>query len=85
VRGEYQNLVEAPEASEGKLAYDTVKALCQKVAQRAAVYIWSADKRSQDGSDRHGSLHVKCAVVDAQLLFISSANLTAYALTLKWS
>lgn len=75
--------VEAPEASEGKVAYDTVKALGQKVAQHATVYLWPADKRPQDEAGRHGSLHVKCAVADTQLLFISSANLTAYALTLN--
>lgn len=75
--------VEAPDASEGKLAYDTVKALGQQIAQRAKVYIWPADKRPQDEAGRHGSLHVKCAVADTRLLFISSANLTAYALTLN--
>ena len=32
---------------------------------------------------RHGSLHAKCAVADAATLLISSANLTAYALSLN--
>ena len=32
---------------------------------------------------KHGSLHAKCAVADRRRLFLSSANLTAYALTLN--
>ena len=75
--------VEAPEPSEGKMTYDTIKALGQRVAQNATVYIWPKDKRPQDDDGKYGSLHVKCAVADEQLLFISSANLTEYALTLN--
>lgn len=75
--------VEAPEPSEGKMTYDTIKALGQQVAQNATVYIWPKDKRPQDEQGKYGSLHVKCAVADEALLFISSANLTEYALTLN--
>jgi phosphatidylserine/phosphatidylglycerophosphate/cardiolipin synthase-like enzyme len=32
---------------------------------------------------RHGSLHAKCAVADRRVLFVSSANLTEYALKLN--
>lgn len=31
----------------------------------------------------HNSLHIKCAIADAKHLFIYSANLTEYALTLN--
>jgi phosphatidylserine/phosphatidylglycerophosphate/cardiolipin synthase-like enzyme len=75
--------VEAPEPSEGKMTYDTIKALGQQVARNATVYIWPKEKRPQDVDGKCGSLHVKCAVADEQLLFISSANLTEYALTLN--
>ncbi len=75
--------VEAPEPGEGKMTYDTLKALGQQVAQNATVYIWPKDKRPQDEQGKYGSLHVKCAVADEALLFISSANLTEYALTLN--
>lgn len=75
--------IEAPEPSEGKMTYDTIKALGQQVAQNATVYIWPKDKRPQDEQGKYGSLHVKCAVADEALLFISSANLTEYALTLN--
>ena len=75
--------VEAPEPSEGKMTYDTIKALGKQVAQNATVYIWPKDKRPQTDDGKYGSLHVKCAVADEELLFISSANLTEYALTLN--
>lgn len=75
--------VEAPEPSEGKMTYDTIKALGNRVAQNATVYIWPKAKRPQTDDGKYGSLHVKCAVADEALLFISSANLTEYALTLN--
>lgn len=75
--------VEAPEPSEGKMTYDTIKALGKQVAKNATVYIWPKDKRRQTDDGKYGSLHVKCAVADEELLFISSANLTEYALKLN--
>jgi len=75
--------VEAPEPSKGKMTYNTIKALSKRVAQNAIVYIWPKDKRPQTDDGKYGSLHVKCAVADEALLFISSANLTEYALTLN--
>ena len=61
--------VEAPEPSEGKITYDTIKALGTQVANNATVYIWPKDKRPQADNGKHGSLHVKCAVADKALLF----------------
>ncbi len=75
--------VEAPEPSAGKMTYDTIKALGKRIAKNATVYIWPKDKRPHTDDGKHGSLHVKCAVADEDILFISSANLTEYALTLN--
>lgn len=75
--------LEAPDPSEGKITFDTIKALGTRVAQNAAVYIWPEAKRPCNEQGKHGSLHVKCAVADRRHLFISSANLTEYALTLN--
>lgn len=58
--------VEAPEPSEGKMTYDTIRALGKRVAQNATVYIWPKDKRPQTDDGKYGSLHVKCAVADEQ-------------------
>jgi phosphatidylserine/phosphatidylglycerophosphate/cardiolipin synthase-like enzyme len=75
--------VEAPEPSSQKMAYDTIKALGPAVAQRAALYVWPSDQRPHDANGHAGVLHAKCAVADGQLLFISSANLTDYAMNLN--
>lgn len=75
--------IEAPEPSEGKITYYTIQALGHRVVQNAKVYIWPLSKRPRDTQGHHGSLHVKCAVADERLLFLSSANLTEYAFTLN--
>ena len=74
-----QICVEAPEPSGQTMAYDTIKALGAGVAQYARIYIWPHNQRLQDASGHVGVLHVKCAVADSKLLFISSANLTDHA------
>lgn len=75
--------VEAPEPSGQRMAYDTIKALGERVRRRADIFFWPRDQRPVDSSGRAGSLHAKCAVADEQLLFISSANLTEYAMSLN--
>ncbi len=76
-------IVESPEASEGKVTFDGLRSLGTEVARRARVYVWPREKRPTDRHGHHGSLHVKCAVADESSLFISSANLTEFALTLN--
>jgi phosphatidylserine/phosphatidylglycerophosphate/cardiolipin synthase-like enzyme len=75
-------IIESPKESEGKIAYDNLSQLGPPVVARAQVYHWPSEKRPKiDG--QHGSLHVKCAVADANTLLLSSANLTDYALNLN--
>jgi len=45
--------------------------------------VWPSDQRPQDANGHAGVLHAKCAVADGQLLFLSSANLTEYAMNLN--
>lgn len=75
--------IEEPEASGGKIAQDTIKELGESILQKAKVYVWPLSQRQQDKQGHYGSLHVKSAVADDNLLFISSANLTEYALSLN--
>lgn len=75
--------LETSEASEGKMAYDTIKALGQAVRQQACIYTWPFDKRPLSPEGKHGSLHAKIALADGEHLLLSSANLTEYALTLN--
>ena len=76
-------IIESAQASEGKIAYEAIDALGPEVAKMAAVYVWPMDKRPVDSNGHHGSLHAKCAIADDEVVFVSSANLTAYALTLN--
>ncbi len=74
--------LEAPEPSDGRMSYDTLTALGQ-VGRRARVYVWPREQRPLGPNGKPGSLHAKIAVADADHLFISSANLTDYAMHLN--
>ncbi|MES1026225.1 phospholipase D-like domain-containing protein [Gloeocapsa sp. BRSZ] len=54
-----------------------------EILARAQIYVWLKEKRLVDEQKRYGSLHAKCAVCDRQHLFISSANLIKYAMSLN--
>jgi phosphatidylserine/phosphatidylglycerophosphate/cardiolipin synthase-like enzyme len=75
--------LETPDASEGRIAFDTIGALGHEVGQLAQIYVWPVEKRLQAADGRHGSLHAKIALADGQMMLVSSANLTEYALTLN--
>ncbi|MBE9113290.1 hypothetical protein IQ273_28340 [Nodosilinea sp. LEGE 07298] len=78
-----QIIAEAPDESEGKIAYGLVATFGPDILDRAQVLVWPIAQRPKDSSGRHGSLHAKCAVADGRWVFLSSANLTHYALTLN--
>ena len=75
--------LEAPEPGGQRLAYDTLAALGPEVGHLAQLYIWPLDQRPVGPGGKPASLHVKCAVADGDTLFISSANLTKYAMALN--
>jgi len=75
--------IESPDASEGKVAYDAVRAFGPEVSQHARFYVWPLDKRPKSIDGKHGSLHSKLAVADGKILLVSSANLTEYAMNLN--
>jgi phosphatidylserine/phosphatidylglycerophosphate/cardiolipin synthase-like enzyme len=80
---EIQIIVESPDASEGKIAYDTIAALGAEVKSRAKIFIWPHAKREVGANGKYGALHAKVAVGDKNILYISSANLTEYAMNLN--
>ncbi|MGB3296480.1 MAG: DISARM system phospholipase D-like protein DrmC [Phormidesmis sp.] len=57
--------------------------LGEEISTRADVYEWDKAKRPRDAAGKHGSLHMKVAISDRRHLFITSANLTNYALSLN--
>jgi phosphatidylserine/phosphatidylglycerophosphate/cardiolipin synthase-like enzyme len=76
-------VVESPDRLEGQNTYSTLKALGEEVSACSTVYIWPQAKRMQTMDGRVGILHVKCAVADGRIMFLSSANLTEYAFSLN--
>jgi phosphatidylserine/phosphatidylglycerophosphate/cardiolipin synthase-like enzyme len=73
-------VLESAAESEGNVSYEMATALGSKVAERAALYTWPAERRPRNPRGSLASLHVKCAVADRSALLISSANLTESAL-----
>jgi phosphatidylserine/phosphatidylglycerophosphate/cardiolipin synthase-like enzyme len=76
-------IVESPDASEGKIAYDTIAALGRAMKSKAKIFIWPHAKREVSANGKYGALHAKVAVGDTNILYISSANLTDYAMSLN--
>lgn len=75
--------LETPNASQGRVSFDTIGALGDEVAQSAHLYVWPLEERLQKADGRYGSLHAKVAVADGETMLVSSANLTEYAMTLN--
>ena len=75
--------LESANASEGKIAFDTLKAFTPQVAQNATILLWPLDKRDKNEDGKYGSLHAKVAIADGKTMFLSSANLTDYAMNLN--
>ncbi len=76
-------VLESSTASAGKINYEPLAALGFNAADGISAYVWPLAKRPTNTAGQHGSLHMKCAVADASLVLITSANLTDYALDLN--
>ena len=83
--------LELPQRDEeaGQVGYNTLQAFGVDLALRCWVYEWAVAKRPfrlvwdasrQAQKKRYAALHAKLAVADDAQLFISSANLTEYAM-----
>ncbi|EDX87489.1 hypothetical protein S7335_5199 [Synechococcus sp. PCC 7335] len=75
-------IAETPEG-DTSVPFGVEAGLGKEVAARAKVYEWNKAKRPRDKTGRYGSLHMKVAITDRQRLFITSANLTGYAMSLN--
>jgi phosphatidylserine/phosphatidylglycerophosphate/cardiolipin synthase-like enzyme len=76
-------IIESADASEGKITYDTIAALGLEMKSKANIFIWPYSKRETTPNGKYGALHAKVAVGDQNCLYISSANLTDYAMNLN--
>lgn len=75
--------LETQKYDDNKNRYDTKKFLGEKLAQKANVYGWPTSKRQITPGNNQGVLHAKTALADSEMLFITSANLTDYAMSLN--
>lgn len=76
-------ILETPAMSGGQFRADPGAALRLEPHPNLSVYHWPTAKRATTHDGRRGALHMKCALADAHLLLISSANLTGHALDLN--
>ncbi|WP_261226432.1 DISARM system phospholipase D-like protein DrmC [Ancylothrix sp. D3o] len=76
-------IVETSDSDNAKIPFGIKTAFGAEIVSRAQVFVWPHEQRPTDSEGRFGSLHIKCLVVDSSDLFISSANLTEYALALN--
>jgi phosphatidylserine/phosphatidylglycerophosphate/cardiolipin synthase-like enzyme len=76
-------IIESPKISKGKVTFSALEGIGPRLADVATVYAWPLEKRKTNGKGQYGSLHVKCALADERQLFVSSANLTEFAMSLN--
>ena len=76
-------VLESPEVSEGKIAYSTISALGASLREKSKIFIWPYAKRPTTPDGKIGSLHAKIGVADGSHLYLSSANLTDYAMNIN--
>lgn len=69
--------------SRGKISFSGMKAFSSSIFRFASIYTWPIEKRPHNTLGQYGSLHAKVAVADGEKVFISSANLTGYAMELN--
>jgi cardiolipin synthase len=76
-------LLETKEESAGKVTFDAAAGLALSRLKGITTYVWPLSQRPRNSQGQHGSLHAKFIVADEEVLFVSSANLTDYAMNLN--
>ena len=66
----------------GKVTFDSISRVKERIPG-IPVYRWPLEKRERNQQGRYGTLHAKCAVADDHVAYISSANLTGFAMELN--
>jgi phosphatidylserine/phosphatidylglycerophosphate/cardiolipin synthase-like enzyme len=75
--------LEDSNGSRGKISFTGLSAFSESVFRIASFYMWPIENRPHTFDGKFGSLHAKIAVADKEKVFISSANLTDYAMDLN--
>lgn len=74
---------ETPETGGPSITQAASRSLGTPLAGMVNLYVWPAERRPTTESGDRGALHAKCVVADDSAMFVSSANLTGYALALN--
>lgn len=75
--------LEDSNSNQGKLSFSGLSAFSESIFKLASIYSWPIENRPHTANGKFGSLHAKIAVADQEKVFISSANLTDYAMDLN--
>ena len=75
--------LEDAEDHHGKLSVSGINAFSSSIFKIATFYNWPIENRPRSMYGKYGSLHAKIAVADQKKVFVSSANLTDYAMDLN--
>ena len=76
-------VVEDKDESDGKVNFNALPFLAQGELRAIKAYVWPSEQRKRNDRGQHGTLHAKCVLVDSDRLFVSSANMTSFALALN--
>ena len=76
-------IVETEGAGAAILNEKQLRALSKDFNNQIRTYYWPVEQRKINEKGQYGSLHVKCAIADRRQMFVSSANLTEFALSLN--
>ena len=73
-------VLEDKEESAGKVTVSPLSALGTIDPEFTRIYIWPIEARPRNEKGQYGSLHAKFVIADGDRLFVSSANLTEFAM-----
>jgi len=76
-------VLEDKDESEGKVNFNALASLAGGDLRALKVYVWPLEQRQRNDRGQYGTLHAKCVLVDSDRLFVSSANMTSFALALN--
>ena len=76
-------VLEDKEESIGKVSASPLDALGTIDRNCTRVYVWPIEARPRNEKGQYGSLHAKFVIADGDRLFVSSANLTEFAMNLN--
>jgi phosphatidylserine/phosphatidylglycerophosphate/cardiolipin synthase-like enzyme len=76
-------ILETDSGENGKVSIAGIDSFTNNEFRLANFYSWPIDQRTKDSQGHYGSLHAKLAVADEKKLFITSANLTDFAMELN--